>query len=108
MFFTQFTFNLFCLLLNVLGISAFSVGFTPLLNYLENHSFPKDTSNIWKFPVKKKKLVWACFMFRSNQFYTYAKIANETTHACTLQDITQQSHLLQPYPKQDVVQHILF
>jgi hypothetical protein len=96
------------LLLDVLGISAFSVGFTPLLNYLENHSFPKGTSTFGSFhiintPVKKKKVGVGMLYVQVLQFYTYAKTANETTHACTLQDITQQSHLLQPYPKQDVV-----
>ena len=47
------------------------------------------------------------YSFKSAFFFRYNKITNGTTNICTYQAITQQSHMLQPYFKQEMTQQTL-
>jgi len=75
-------------------------------------SSPKDILKIWSlfstFLNLKQNLVQT-FCFFKSAIFRYYKVANGTTHTCTWRDITQQSHLLQPYYKREVTyQNILY
>jgi len=75
-------------------------------------SSPKVLSKYWIlfniFPNFKQNLVQT-FCSLKSAIFRYYKVANGTTHTCTWQDITQQSHLLQPYYNREMTyQNILY
>jgi hypothetical protein len=112
-FFTQSTFNIFLLVAGCSGHFSIFCRVHTTSELGKTTPFQKALSTFGSFriihtPVEKKKFGMDMMYFQVFQFYTYGKISNETTQTCTLQDITQQSHLLQPYPKQEVAQQTLF